>query len=205
MKRTYDKRKIQAALEQTGLNQCLKTIDPGIMICDYAPGELVISPLKPSQNILFLLEGDASVYILDDNGTMLVAARERPGGMIGDPELFLENYQSVYVEARTGFRVLALPYELCLREIRINERFTHFLIRQILLREGRKREIDYTGDTREKVLFYIRNICPNQCTPNITGIADTVHCSYRQVQRIVSDLCEEGILVRIGKGKYRLN
>ena len=96
MKRTYDKRKIQAALEQTGLNQCLKTIDPGIMICDYAPGELVISPLKPSQNILFLLEGDASVYILDDNGTMLVAARERPGGMIGDPELFLENYQSVY-------------------------------------------------------------------------------------------------------------
>jgi len=204
MKRVFDKRKIQTAMDQTGLAECMKTIDPSVMICEYAPGELVISPLNQSKNILFLLEGDATVYILDEDGTMLVAARERPGGMIGDPELFLENYQSVYVEARTRFRVLALPYDLCLREIRTNEKFTHFLIRQILLREGRKREIDYTGNTRDKVLFYIRNLCPDQCTASITGVADTVHCSYRQAQRIISSLCEEGLLVQIGKGKYRL-
>jgi len=205
MKRIYDRHSVQTAMEKTGLMQCMKDIDPGILICEYSPGELVISPLKPATSIMFFLEGNAAVYVLDENETMVTAAREMTGGMVGDPELFLENYPSAYIEARTTVRMLALPYGLCLRELRTNEKFTHFLIRQILLRENRKRQIDYTGSsTREKVLFYVRTLCPNQCITSITSVADTVHCSYRQAQRIIRDLTEEGLLVRTGKGMYKL-
>jgi len=205
MKRSYDKQKIRKAFEQTGLDQCLRSIDPDILICEFAPGELILSPLAKPSNVYFILDGDATVYVLDEKDTMITAARETPGGMIGDPELFFEDYRSAYVEARSRVRVLALPYDVCRRELRSNEAFTYFLIRQILARETRKRQIDYNGTgTRDKVLFYIRNICPHQCLTSITSVSDTVNCSYRQAQRIIGDLTEEGILVRIGKGKYRL-
>jgi len=205
MKRIFDKQRIQAAMDGIGLSQCMQTIDPGILIYEYSPGELVISPLKPAKSILFFLEGHATVYVVDEKETMISAAREMAGGMVGDPELFFENYPSAYIEARTMVRVLALPYDLCLRELRTNEQFTHFLIRQILLRENRKRQIDYTGtNTREKVLFYVRAMCPDQSITSITSVADAVHCSYRQAQRIIRDLTAEGVLLRIGKGMYKL-
>ena len=45
MKRIFDKQRIQAAMDGIGLSQCMQTIDPGILIYEYSPGELVISPL----------------------------------------------------------------------------------------------------------------------------------------------------------------
>ncbi|MBQ9031403.1 MAG: Crp/Fnr family transcriptional regulator [Parasporobacterium sp.] len=187
------------------MDTCIDNIDSGIMICEYNPGELVISPLQQSKDLLFLLEGEASVYVLDEEGSMLVAARETAGVMIGDPELFLKNYQSVYVEAKTKLRVLKFPYELCLSQIRTNETFTHFLIRQILIRENRKRQIDHTvKSNKEKILFFIQNMCQNQCITSISKVADSIHCSYRQVQRLIREMVDEGILVRTGKGKYSL-
>ena len=61
-------------MEQTGLSKCRTTIDPGILICEYAPGELVISPLKPAKSILLFLEVHATVYVLDEKETMISAA-----------------------------------------------------------------------------------------------------------------------------------
>ena len=205
MRRIFDQRRMKEAFQQTGLDSCISVIDPGVMICEYLPGELVISPLQESNSLLFLLEGEASVYVLDEEGTMLVAARETEGVMIGDPELFLKNYQSVYVEAKTKLRVLKFPYELCLQQIRINEKFTHYLIRQILIRENRKRQIDHTvKSNKEKILFFIQNMCQDQCITSISKVADSIHCSYRQVQRLIREMVDEGILVRTGKGKYSL-
>ena len=34
---------------------------------------------------------------------------------------------------------------------------------------------------------------------------EILHCSRRQLQRVLSKLCREGFLLRTGKGRYRLN
>ena len=60
------------------------------------------------------------------------------------------------------------------------------------------------SDLREALLYYIRYQCPNQTITSVSQTASRLHYSLRQTQRVLQELTREGLLLRTGKGLYRL-
>lgn len=206
MKKITDKNKIKKAMEEVGLDVCFSGEPQGISIQEYEKGELLMSPLKKNQNLWFLLDGYVMVYQIDENGVLNARGIDRAGSMLGDTELFIEEYGTLFVEARTQLHVLVVPFFICRKEIEDNIPFLHFLIRNVIKKELHHHQIEAeAGTTREKVIFYIRNLCEDQCMRNVNAAVDAIHCSHRQLHRILKNLCEEGVLQKVGKGSYKIS
>jgi len=59
--------------------------------------------------------------------------------------------------------------------------------------------------TAEKALIaYLRWRCPNHTITNVSEAAFHMNYSRRQIQRVLKELTETGILIRTGKGCYTL-
>ena len=57
---------------------------------------------------------------------------------------------------------------------------------------------------KEKVLLYLEKEAPDQTIHSVNEAVIFLHCSRRQIQRVLKKLCEEGKLQKLGRGCYRL-
>ena len=57
----------------------------------------------------------------------------------------------------------------------------------------------------ERVLFYLKKVQPEHEIVSVDHALQPLHCSRRQLQRVLKKLCDEGLLVKTGRGRYRLN
>lgn len=57
----------------------------------------------------------------------------------------------------------------------------------------------------ESFLSYLSERCPDQTFSGVEKMAMQLHCSRRQLQRVLKKLLEEGQLVKLSKGSYRLS
>ena len=57
----------------------------------------------------------------------------------------------------------------------------------------------------ESFLSYLSERCPDQTFSGVEKMAMQLHCSRRQLQRVLKKLLEEGRLVKLSKGSYRLS
>ena len=55
-----------------------------------------------------------------------------------------------------------------------------------------------------KEILYIRYTCEDQTLLGIEKAAFRLHCSSRQLQRILNKFDQNGIIEKLGKGCYRL-
>ena len=56
----------------------------------------------------------------------------------------------------------------------------------------------------ERLLSYVRYGCEDSVMEGIERATYSLHCSRRQLHRLLAKLCGEGRLERIGKGRYRI-
>lgn len=56
----------------------------------------------------------------------------------------------------------------------------------------------------ERLLYHLAYECPHQTITGMESSAAKLHCSRRQLQRVVKKLEAQGILVKLKKGCYRL-
>lgn len=57
----------------------------------------------------------------------------------------------------------------------------------------------------EKVLLYVRKMQPEHEIRSVNETMQFLHCSRRQLQRVLKKLCEDELLVKTNRGHYRLN
>lgn len=56
----------------------------------------------------------------------------------------------------------------------------------------------------DRVINYIKYKCDNKTLKGIEKAAFYLHCSSRQLQRILNNFEKDGLVQKIGKGTYRL-
>lgn len=56
----------------------------------------------------------------------------------------------------------------------------------------------------QRVLLYLKNISPSNKLEGIDASALKLRCSRRQLQRVLTKLCQSGQIEKTGKGKYKL-
>lgn len=186
------------------VQHCFCLRPPVLRLLRFEKGELLNHPLRPLEQFLIVAEGRISIYDLSDDGGIRYVSRAGEGTLLGDVEFCGENGGAFYTEAEGRVLCLALPFAENRAALENDPVFLRFALRQ-LAQKLTMSTMDVTTQTlEEKLLLYLDKVQPDHtvCSVNETVIA--LHCSRRQLQRVLKTLCADGRLEKTGKGRYRL-
>lgn len=205
MKEIYDTKKIQQVLNDYPILDYFDDHDYAFFIIEYEEGETIIHPLKTTKYLLFNLQGTIQIHsILIDGSNYLITSSD-DFTMLGDMEFVKKEKPIFFATAKTKVTMLALDIESHQEKLEKDISFLHFLL-QSLAKKITHSSLDHTANSlEEKLIRYIHYQCDQGILTNIEETATLLHCSRRQVQRILKQLCDENKLTKIKKGTYRLN
>ena len=154
---------------------------------------------------MFLIEGEVQIYGIREDGSVTPVNRHEAPVLLGDAEFVMGGASSLFTEARTTVICAALPMEPYRAELDRDVKFLHLLLRSYAGKFHTMATLEASAKTiEERVLLYMRHVCPNGEIGGIEAALLQLRCSRRQLQRVLKKLCEENTVEKVGKGKYRL-
>lgn len=198
---------------ETALRQCFKMQrtnfqqqPPVLKLIEFQKGELLASPLYPLNCFYIIVEGSVSIYDLTEDGSARYIAKVGRGTLLGDIEFSGADRQPFYTEAEETVHCLAIPFCENQSTLENDPVFLRFVLGQMAQKLALSTKIGATAQTLdEKVLFFLQKVQPNHEISSVNHALQSLHCSRRQLQRVLKKLCEEGVLSKTGRGCYRLN
>lgn len=205
MKLIYDKVLISTILEREQINSHFASNNLNFHLLAYSKGELLTSPQKPLQNLLFVVSGSIRVYGIRQDGSILVLNIAAPRNVLGEVEFCRSGATSFFIEALTDVLCAALPIEENRAVLEQDPVFLRYLLQQIVDDREFNNKYNMNAQTlEEKVIIFLRDIQPDHTLYGVNSAVDKFRCSRRQLQRVLSKLCDEGTLKLLQKGRYVL-
>ena len=206
MKRIFDQKIVEHYIQVAQLQNRFDTPNLPFILFQYEKHELIASPVARLKYLLFVVEGTIDVFGIRHDGGFFPVNSVSEGMILGNFEFFSENNTPFYVEAKTDTLCLALSIPENKAVLDQDVQFLHTLIQSFFVTYRLLADIDLPAQSlEERVLLYLKNIAPEHRLDSISSGVMQLRCSRRQLQRVVKKLCEEGRLVKIGKGKYKLS
>ena len=147
----------------------------------------------------------AAIYGIRPDGSFFPISTINAPELIGDIEVITATATSFFVEARNQVSVISIPLSFCREKLWNDPRFLHTLLNSLSSKLTRIAFTEGVSATvEERVLNYLRDFCDDGSLKRINNATYMLRCSRRQLQRSLSALCEKGLIMRIGKGRYRL-
>lgn len=205
MEYVQDEQLLRTILEQQGILDRFETAGLRFRLIRYGKHELICGPEKPLEQLLFLVKGSVWVYSLREDGSSVSISRGVGRTVLGTMEFARKGLPAFYTETREETLCAALPLEenrAALEQDRVFLRFVmghlaEMIITSAMIGHGEQ-------PVEERLLVFLRDIQPDHALHGISSGLMQLHCSRRQLQRVVKKLCQEGVLERFGKGSYRL-
>mgnify|MGYP004561555761 FL=1 len=171
---------------------------------EYEEGETIINPLEKTQYIQFVLEGTLLISFIDQEGRQTIVSQSEELCILGDMEFVDDLKPMFFAEAKTKVKTLALSLKEYKKNLNQDLRFLHTLLNSIAskLKQSSTNQFVYQS-VEERFLHYIHYYCEDSLK-SIEEATNYLHCSRRQLQRILKKLCDENILIKEGKGKYKI-
>lgn len=206
MKQIYDEKLLNLYLKQHKIESLFDTKGLSFRLCQYDRGEILNNIHDPSLFLQFVVEGAVYIYFIRDDGRRSPVCLTTEFTLLGDMEFCGETSLPFLVEAHRKVICVELPlYEY--RGALLNDNtFLRFLLHSISHKMAlvSRAEVSFTN-LEEKLLHYLRYDCPDHQFKGVETTAIHLHCSRRQLQRILKSLTEQKILEKQSKGIYRLN
>lgn len=181
------------------------TPDLPFRLYEYAPGEMmnVVHPMEES--IKFIVEGVFDHYMIQPDGTPYLIAHCDGFGFSGDLAFCRRQPTNRYQEVIETVRAVELPLEPWRTVLEGDNRFLRFLLDTMAQRMTLSMNIraDQRSGT-DALLSYLRWRCPDQILTGVGEAAYHLNYSRRQIQRVLKELTAEGVIEKLGKGRYRL-
>ena len=175
------------------------------VLCIYSRGELLSGPHIRQQYISFVASGKVQIYGIDQEGRKIPVNLVSKGALIGDVEFCREDSSSLISEAATDVTCVGIPTARNRKILEEDNRFLRFLLRSMASK------VYLTGvedepviSVEKKLLHYLRTECPDHCLNGVEHASLRLRCSRRQLQRVLGELCDEGVIEKVKKGSYRL-
>ena len=206
MKKIFDKDKIEEAIMHCKYADTLRALDIPLFLIEYKAGETLSSPILDYPYFQIVISGTLSIYFIRDDGTMYSLSTGGEGYILGEMDLFIRNKNNVFAESTGKLTTIACDTSLYRRELLDNNAFLRFAALTMADKIEAITNTDAVYSTlQERVLNYIRYKCDNGILKGVEKAAFKLHCSPRQLQRILNDYTADNIMQKIGKGTYRLN
>jgi len=175
------------------------------VLCAFHKGELLTGPERRQQYLFFVVSGKVQVYGVDAGGRKIPVNIVGKGALIGDVEFCRSGRSALISEAVTDLKCVGISVSRYRKTLEEDVRFLHFLLKSISDKVYLTETLDGpVVSVEEKLIHYLSEECEDGVLSGVEHGALRLRCSRRQLQRVLSSLCEEGRIVKAGKGKYRL-
>ncbi len=203
MKKIYQSQVVQHYLEEYPIHH-LFDHSYDFYVIQYEKGENIIHSMNYTKMFQFVIKGSVSVYRINFDGKQQFISESDDFMILGDLEFIRKEKPTFFAEASSEVEVLALDFEKNREKLNQDNRFLHCLLDSLATKMVRNTSYDLIHESvEEKLFYYIKYFCPNQELDQVSRAAKNIHCSRRQLQRVLKDCCDKGTLVKIGKGKYK--
>ena len=178
---------------------------PVLKLVEFEKGEILSDPLQPLSCFYIIARGSVSIYSLTEDGSIRYISKAASGTLLGDMEFSGAGNQSLYIEAAETVLCLAIPFRENQRILENDPVFLRFVLSQLAGKLSLSAVMTASAQTlEEKVLFFLRKVQSDHTISSVNHTLQALHCSRRQLQRVLKRLCDEGLIIKIGRGCYRL-
>ena len=205
MERIYDKKEIADCIASSKYHTVLDSLDVDFYLIKYQKGELVSSPFQ--NEILFQIveQGSINIYCIRDDGTRYSLSNGAADYFLGDMDIFYPKSNNIYAEAAENLTCISFSIEKHREVLLSNNKFLVLICNSLSTKMGVITTMEAApASLTERVLSYMKYKCSNETLKGIEQAAFHLHCSARQLQRILNQSESAGLVKKTGKGTYRL-
>lgn len=203
MREIHDVEMLERVFSDQQSHFCIRP--PFLRLLMFEKGELLTHPLKPLDQFLIVIEGHVIVYNLTHEGNVRYIDRGCSGMLLGDMEFSGAVGGMLYTESVDQVLCLSFPFQENRQALERDPVFLRFVLSQLAGKLSMSSQIDTLERTlSEKLLLYLRKIEPTHTIHSVNETIQILHCSRRQLQRVLKALCDEGLLIKNGRGCYSL-
>lgn len=178
---------------------------PVCKLVEFEKGEILGDPLQPLGRFYLIVRGSVAIYSLTEDGAIRYVSKETSGTLLGDMEFSGAGNPSFYIEAAEGVLCLDLPFRENREALENDPVFLRFVLGQLTAKFSLSAVLSASAQTlEEKVLLFLGKVQADHAISSVNQALQALHCSRRQLQRVLKKLCDEGRLVKTGRGRYRL-
>lgn len=193
-------------LDEWDIPALFSTPNLNFSLVEYQPGEYLTAPYTKTERLLFLVRGTISIRSIRMDGSEYVLRSGDRFTLLGDVEFVTKQPPSFWAQASTPVLALALPLGFYADKLESDVTFLHYLLRSLTDKLKHSTRTETTGGSLEdRLLHWMDKSCPGGTLTHMGETAALLHCSTRQLQRVLRHLTETGVLRRVGKGIYQRN
>lgn len=205
MERIYDKEKVAAYLAKSKYHAVFDAMDIDLYLIKYEKGELVSSPFQNELLFQIVEQGSIHIFLIRDDGTRYALSNGTADYLLGDMDIFYPRSNNIYVEAAESLTCISFSIERHREILLSNNRFLALICSSLSAKIGAMTTIDAVpASLSERVLSYMKYKCSDETLKGVEQAAFQLHCSARQLQRILNRKEADGLVKKIGKGTYKL-
>lgn len=205
MKEINDSILLKHYLEQNQIEKIFHTKQLPFRLCQYDKGEILNYIRDANSCLQFMVSGAVQIYAVRNDGSRYPLSYLDEFTLLGDMEFCGETQLPFLVEAVRMVRCVELPLFGC-RDALLNDNlFLRYLLRSVAHKLALiSQENAVYATLEEKFLHYLQQDCQGGQMHGVEHAAAYLHCSRRQLQRLLRSLTERQIIEKVGKGRYRL-
>lgn len=205
MKKIYDKKKIAACIAKSKYYTVLDTLDVDFYLIKYEKGEFVNSPFQSEMLFQIVEQGSLNIYFIREDGSCYSLSNGAADYFLGDMDFFYPKNSNIYAEAAENLTCISFSIEKHKDTLLSNNKFLLLICNSLASKIGVMTTIEAApASLAERVMSYIKYKCEDNTLKGIEQAAFHLHCSARQLQRILNQSETAGIVRKIGKGTYKL-
>lgn len=206
MKKIFESKEILPYIENCKYKNVLKDISSKIFLAQYQSGEFLTAPFQKENLFQIIVQGKVNIYFVRNDGTKYSLSSTEPEYILGETEIFKGKNESIYAEAMQDVVCLSLSIENNRKELFNNNHFLRLLAESLAEKMQLLTMLDVAPvSLDERVISYMKYKCPSGILKGMEQAGFYLHCSTRQLQRIMNRYEENGIVTKIGKGTYQFN
>lgn len=205
MERIYDKTKTAVYIAKSKYHAVLDSLDIDFYLIRYEKGELVSSPFQNELLFQIVEQGSINIYLIRDDGTRYSLSTGTTDYFLGDMDIFYPKSSNIYVEAAEKLTCISFSIEKHKEMLLSDNKFLILICNSLSAKIGEMTAIDaIPASLTERVISYMKYKCNDNTLKGIERTAFHLHCSARQLQRVLNQSEAAGLVKKLGKGTYKL-
>ena len=189
MERIYDKKKIINCIAKSKYHAVLDSLNIDFYLTKYEKGELVSSPFQNEFLFQIVEQGSINIYFIRDDGTRYSLSNGTTDYFLGDMDIFYPKSNNIYAEAAERLTCISFSIEKHREILLSNNKFLELICNSLSAKIGTMTTIDAAPTSlTERVMSYMKYKCHNETLKGIEQAAFHLHCSTRQLQRILNQI-----------------
>ncbi len=199
MKKIYNISKIAEALDSCIYADTLRSLQVPFFLIEYESGESVSN----YNYFQVVISGDLSISFIRDDGSAYSLSNEGKDYIIGEMDLFVAGDGNVLAEAISSLLTIAIDTVQYKDKLLHNIAFLQLMATTLANKIRTITNADAAPSSlSERTLNYMKFKCNDHILSGIEKTAFRLHCSPRQLQRILNQFEKDNVVTKIGKGRY---